>query len=71
MSRLVVVSNRVTLPGVNQAGGLAVALRAALEEEGGLWFGWSGKKLRQPSGELHRPASAVSDTIAASAEIGR
>ena len=54
MSRLVVVSNRVTLPGVNQAGGLAVALRAALAEEGGLWFGWSGKKVREPSGELHR-----------------
>ena len=54
MSRLVVVSNRVTLPGESRAGGLAVALRAALEEEGGLWFGWSGKKVRQPSGELHR-----------------
>ena len=36
MSRLVVVSNRVTLPGVSRAGGLAVALRGALAEEGGL-----------------------------------
>lgn len=44
--RLVVVSNRVPLPtkeGNSSAGGLAVALEAALEQEGGLWFGWSGK----------------------------
>ena len=54
MSRLVVVSNRVPLPGTSQAGGLAVALHAALEEDGGLWFGWSGKKVREASGELHR-----------------
>lgn len=42
--RLVIVSNRVSLPkkGV-QAGGLAVALRDALESKGGLWFGWSGE----------------------------
>lgn len=46
MSRLVVVSNRVTLPAKNgaaPAGGLAVALQAALEERGGIWMGWSGK----------------------------
>lgn len=44
--RLVVVSNRVTVPERNEkatAGGLAVALREALETHGGLWFGWSGK----------------------------
>ncbi len=44
MGRLVVVSNRVPPPvdkGAS-AGGLAVALRAALEETGGLWLGWSG-----------------------------
>lgn len=43
--RLVVVSNRVTIPERNEkamAGGLAVALREALEQRGGLWFGWSG-----------------------------
>lgn len=42
--RLVIVSNRVSLPkkGV-QAGGLAVALRDALDHQGGLWFGWSGE----------------------------
>jgi trehalose 6-phosphate synthase len=44
--RLVVVSNRVPVPsasGAPPAGGLAVALSAALENRGGLWFGWSGK----------------------------
>jgi len=53
VSRLVVVSNRVALPGENRAGGLAVALHAALGERGGVWFGWSGKTVRCDSGELH------------------
>ena len=53
MSRLVVVSNRVAVPGENRAGGLAVGLLAALKERGGLWFGWSGKVTREPSGSLH------------------
>ena len=53
MSRLVVVSNRVAVPGENRAGGLAVGLLAALKERGGLWFGWSGKVTRDPSGTLH------------------
>ncbi len=44
MSRLVVVSNRVSIPdGDSRAGGLAVALNALMERQGGLWFGWSGK----------------------------
>ncbi|HEY8578300.1 MAG TPA: alpha,alpha-trehalose-phosphate synthase (UDP-forming), partial [Beijerinckiaceae bacterium] len=52
MSRLVVVSNRVSLPdptGKSAAGGLAVALKEALESRRGLWFGWSGKVAAQPS----------------------
>ena len=53
MSRLVVVSNRVAVPGESRAGGLAVGLLAALKERGGLWFGWSGKVTRDPSGILH------------------
>jgi trehalose 6-phosphate synthase len=53
MSRLVVVSNRVALPQEQRAGGLAVALRAALKEGSGLWFGWSGKRARAASGEMH------------------
>ena len=57
MTRIVVVSNRVAVepdPGKTRAraGGLAVALEAALQESGGLWFGWSGettqKKQRSP-----------------------
>lgn len=54
MSRLVVVSNRVALPNESRAGGLAVALCAALKQDGGLWFGWSGKRVRSASGDLHR-----------------
>ncbi len=54
MSRLVVISNRVALPNEDRAGGLAVALRAALEERGGLWFGWSGARASEPSAEVHR-----------------
>jgi trehalose 6-phosphate synthase len=46
LARLVVVSNRVSVPsgdGAKRAGGLEVALRPALQARGGLWFGWSGK----------------------------
>ncbi len=45
MTRLVVVSNRVAVPDdqAARAGGLAVALREALQHQGGIWFGWSGK----------------------------
>ena len=58
MSRLVVVSNRVALPGQQSSGGLAVALQAALEDnalqqQGGLWFGCSGRIDPDRSGELH------------------
>ena len=53
MSRLVVVSNRVAVPDESHAGGLAVALQAALEETGGLWFGWSGKIDPDASGQIH------------------
>jgi trehalose 6-phosphate synthase len=55
MSRLIVVSNRVPMPdkaGAAPAGGLAVALHAALEERGGIWMGWSGK-----SSGSHEPAA--------------
>ncbi|HEX5077850.1 MAG TPA: alpha,alpha-trehalose-phosphate synthase (UDP-forming) [Geminicoccaceae bacterium] len=47
MSRLVVVSNRVTpISGSRAAtaGGLAVGILAALRETGGIWFGWSGEQ---------------------------
>ena len=51
MSRLVMVSNRIAMPGEARAGGLAIALRAAIEETGGLWFGWSGH-LAEESGRM-------------------
>lgn len=53
MSRLVMVSNRVALPGETRAGGLATGLLAALSERGGLWFGWSGRSVNVDSGALH------------------
>ncbi|HET9149649.1 MAG TPA: trehalose-6-phosphate synthase [Alphaproteobacteria bacterium] len=51
MARLVVVSNRMILPRErsSRAGGLAVALREALQREGGVWLGWSGKLAEAPS----------------------
>src|SRR4051794_10984013 len=43
--RLVMVSNRVTPTAAAKpdSGGLAVAIRAALQQSGGIWFGWSGE----------------------------
>lgn len=46
MSRLVVVSNRVTKTdsaSSGSKGGLAVGVTAAMSRDGGLWFGWNGK----------------------------
>ena len=46
MGQLVIVSNRVAIPDKNvtaRAGGLEVAVRAALKQKSGVWFGWSGK----------------------------
>ncbi len=45
MTRLVIVSNRVALPGegAQRSGGLVTGLADALRQAGGLWFGWSGK----------------------------
>lgn len=44
--RLIVVSNRVSVPKGRQggsAGGLAVGIQAALRDKGGIWCGWSGE----------------------------
>jgi trehalose 6-phosphate synthase len=44
MSRLVCVSNRISLPRKSAApGGLAVGILSALKRTGGLWFGWGGE----------------------------
>lgn len=61
MQRVVVVSNRVPpSSGHPNAGGLAVALRAALQETGGLWFGWSGNVSKDADQEVQ---FAHSDTF--------
>jgi trehalose 6-phosphate synthase len=46
LARLILVSNRVTVPGReggSQAGGLAVAIHSVLRRHPGIWFGWSGQ----------------------------
>ena len=52
MSRLVVISNRVSAGGGAQ-GGLAVALSAALRKHGGIWFGWSGRETDEFTGDIN------------------
>ena len=49
--RLVVVSNRLAVAREGEApvGGLAVAVHAALKDQGGIWFGWSGEVTAAPS----------------------
>ena len=43
MTRLVAVSNRISVPKRGAApGGLAVGLMAAMQSRSGLWFGWDG-----------------------------
>ncbi|MEI7035881.1 alpha,alpha-trehalose-phosphate synthase (UDP-forming) [Fulvimonas yonginensis] len=61
--RLVVVSNRVALPRQTATGGLASAMRAALQERGGLWFGWSGKCSARSAEELHRLTDGPIDYV--------
>lgn len=51
--RLVVVSNRVAdLSSSTQTGGLAVGLADAINDEGGLWFGWDGNREGKTGGPL-------------------
>jgi trehalose 6-phosphate synthase len=50
LGQLVIVSNRVAIPEKNakaRAGGLEVAVKAALKHKSGIWFGWSGKVATQ------------------------
>jgi trehalose 6-phosphate synthase len=53
LAKLVIVSNRVALPGDRalKAGGLTVALKQALDAVGGMWFGWSGEIASGPPAE--------------------
>ncbi|MDQ3245443.1 MAG: trehalose-6-phosphate synthase [Pseudomonadota bacterium] len=68
MSRLIVISNRVSaVRGEMSAahGGLAVALTAALAECGGLWFGWSGQQTDEFTGQINfsREAGVTTATV--------
>lgn len=69
MSRLIVISNRVSAPKARSSdgaqGGLAIALAAALREYRGLWFGWSGEKTDTFTGHinLHRAYGVTTATI--------
>ena len=56
MVRLIVISNRVAVPGhsgQSQAGGLAVAIRPVLRRHPGIWFGWSGQVAAAPDVKVH------------------
>ncbi len=51
-ARLIIVSNRVAVPDSPRtplAGGMAVAVKAALKNRDGVWFGWSGKVSDEPA----------------------
>jgi trehalose 6-phosphate synthase len=68
LSRLIVISNRVSTPKPRSAGaqgGLSVALAAALREYRGIWFGWSGGKTEAFTGQinLHREDGVTTATI--------
>lgn len=69
MSRLIIISNRVSAPkaraGGATQGGLAMALGAALRRSGGIWFGWSGEVTEQFTGEvsLQRADDVTTATI--------
>ena len=59
VSRLIVVSNRVALPRETRAGGLAAAMHSALSENGGIWFGWSGKAVETPGRPTSKHEGAI------------
>jgi trehalose 6-phosphate synthase len=57
LAQLVIVSNRVAVPddkGTARAGGLEVAVKAALSRMPGIWFGWSGRTTTRPIVEPHK-----------------
>ena len=57
--RLVVVSNRVSIPDAKNRsaqGGLAVAMHAALKRHSGIWFGWSGEVSEHPGPPVFQEA---------------
>ena len=68
MSRLVAVSNRISVPKRGAApGGLAVGLMAAMQARRGMWFGWDGETVgcrrRRALGDAARTASPSPPSI--------
>ncbi len=66
LSRLIVVSNRVVTDSSKAtAGGLAVALQAALKQSGGMWVGWNGNltDAAQPRAEIAKSAGVTYATM--------
>ena len=69
MSRLIIMSNRVSAPkarsGSASQGGLAVAMSSALRETGGIWFGWSGEVTDTFTGRMNisRDAGVTTATV--------
>jgi trehalose 6-phosphate synthase len=64
LARLIVVSNRVAVPdgkSGGRAGGLEVAVKAALRNRTGVWFGWNGTVAR--NGEAVETATIRRDQI--------
>ena len=52
--RLIIVSNRVVAPeeaDSSLADEMAATVKAALKNQNGIWFGWSGKMTDQPASE--------------------
>ncbi len=66
MARLVIVSNRVPVPGQRgqAAGGLAVALHNAVRQRDCLWFGWSGNVVSEEPPRAPRIVQAGRMTFA-------
>lgn len=54
MGRLIAISNRTAADPSARAGGLAVAVWESLKSTGGVWFGWSGDIVEQPSRTVHQ-----------------
>ena len=53
MTRVVAISNRVSVPRKGSApGGLAVGVLAAMRAHGGLWIGWSGQEAEAQVGPV-------------------
>ncbi len=59
MSKLIVLSNRISMPsGKASAGGLAVAVQDALNDSNGIWLGWNGQQITDSEAPEFEQASS-------------